>query len=424
MKTVLILYPHFPPSNLAGVHRPRLFAQHLKSFGWQPVILTVDEKYYEEKLDWNLSKLLPEDLRIEKVKAFPVTKPRLIGDIGLRAFFQLYKKAKQLIKEEQFDFLYIPIPSFYCALLGRRLHQTTGIKYGIDYIDPWVHEFPGSNKKFSRHWWSTRLAKWLEPIAIKKASLITGVAQGYFEAVLERNPHLKSEAVYGAMPYGGEEKDHEILPFVNIHPYLFEKNTKLQLVYAGALLPKAVAPLEAIFQSIQNNRELFDKIEFHFIGTGKRPDDADGYNVKALAEKYRLWKTVIFEYPRRIPYLDVLVHLSVADAIFILGSTEPHYTPSKTYQAVLSKKPIMAVLHTKSAAKYIVESSGAGLVMDLTGEDVTNVEENFASFFQSFLQFKQSFDPKLVNNLLFEEYSAYAVTGQLVKLLEKANDIK
>ena len=67
MKKILILYPHFPPSNLAGVHRPRLFAQHLPEFGWEPVILTVDEKYYEEAPDLNLVKLSPDNLRIEKV---------------------------------------------------------------------------------------------------------------------------------------------------------------------------------------------------------------------------------------------------------------------------------------------------------------------------------------------------------------------
>ena len=97
MKKILILYPHFPPSNLAGVHRPRLFAQHLPAFGWKPIILTVHEKYYEEALDWNLVKLLPRSLRIEKVNAFPLTRPRMVGDIGLRAFFQLYKKAKEII---------------------------------------------------------------------------------------------------------------------------------------------------------------------------------------------------------------------------------------------------------------------------------------------------------------------------------------
>ena len=40
-----------------------------------------------------------------------------------------------LIKEESIDFLYIPVPSFYCALLGRWLNKTTGIKY-IDLDTP------------------------------------------------------------------------------------------------------------------------------------------------------------------------------------------------------------------------------------------------------------------------------------------------
>jgi hypothetical protein len=47
-KKILIIAPHYPPSNLAAVHRSRLFAQHLPAFGWEPVILTVHEDYYEE----------------------------------------------------------------------------------------------------------------------------------------------------------------------------------------------------------------------------------------------------------------------------------------------------------------------------------------------------------------------------------------
>lgn len=420
LKKILIIYPHFPPSNLAGVHRPRLFAQHLPSFGWQPTILTVHEDYYEERLDENFVKLLPATLRVEKVKAFPVTKPRLLGDIGLRAFFQLYKKANELIKEEGFDFLYIPIPSFYCALLGRLLHSSTGIKYGIDYIDPWVHDFPGSDKVFSRHWLSKQLAKFLEPIAIKNASLITGVAAGYYQAVLERNPHLKRQAVTGAMPYGGEQKDHEVLSQLNIEPYLFKKNNKFQLVYAGAMLPKAYKPLEAIFKSIDANKEQFSDVEFHFIGTGKTPDDAQGYNIKPLAEKYGLWQTTIYEYPKRVPYLDVLVHLNTADGIFILGSTEPHYTPSKTYQGVLSGKPLFAVLHSNSTAVDIIRRSYAGLVLNFDGEqEIDRIVESFSACFERFHSFKLAFSNQQVDLEIFEDYTAYQVTKSLVGLLHK-----
>jgi len=419
MKKILIISPHFPPSNLAGVHRPRLFAQHLPEFGWEPVVLTVDEKYYEETPDWNLVKLLPPGLRIEKVKAFKNTEPRLIGDIGLRAFFQLYKRAKQLIQKEQIDFLYISIPSFYCALLGRWLHSSTGIKYGIDYIDPWVHQFPGRDKMLSRHWFSTKMAKLLEPIAIKKASLITGVAEGYYKPVFERNPHLKEQVVCGAMPYGGEEKDHAMVTEIDIKPYLFQpKAGKLQFVYAGAMLPRAYHPLEAIFESIAANREQFKEIEFHFIGTGSRANDAESYNIKALAVKYGLWQSVVFEYPARIPYLDVLSHLEIAKAVFILGSTEPHYTPSKTYQGVLSKKPLMAILHKESTAVNVIRESRAGMVLDFDGEkEVGLIENRFGPFFKEFLHFFEHFNPAQVDLQIFEQYSAKNVTCQLALLL-------
>ena len=101
-------------------------------------------------MDWNLHELIPENQHIEKVRAFPVSKPRLIGDIGLRAFFQLRHRALDLVRDEKIDFVLIPIPSFYTSLIGPYLFRKTGVIFGIDYIDPWVHNFPGSNKMFSR----------------------------------------------------------------------------------------------------------------------------------------------------------------------------------------------------------------------------------------------------------------------------------
>lgn len=422
MKKLLILYPHFPPSNLAGVHRPRLFAQHLPAFGWEPTILTVHEDFYEEEPDYNLVKLLPANLRVEKVKAFKVGgKVRLIGDIGLRAFFQLYKRAKQLIKIERFDFLYIPIPSFYCALLGRLLHSSTKIKYGIDYIDPWVHQFPGADKRFSRHWWSAKLSGILEPIAVKKASLITGVAEGYFEAVLERNPFLRKNVVYGAMPYGGEASDHDKLATLALKPYLFlPKKNVLQLVYAGALLPKAYSPLERIFKAIAKHPVALANVEFHFIGTGSRANDPQSHTVKPLAEKYGLYNNFIFEYPKRISYLDVLVHLNCASGVFVLGSTEPHYTPSKIYQGVLTGKFILAVLHNQSTAVKVLESSGAGIVLTFEGaDDLEKIEQNFISVINAWKVLQKDFQAAGVNRAAIDEYSASSITQSFVRLLNK-----
>jgi hypothetical protein len=418
LKKVLIIYPHFPPSNLVGVHRTRLFAQHLPSFGWEPIILTVHEKFYEEKLDYNLVKLLPVDLRIEKVNAFKITKPRIVGDIGLRAFFQLYKKAKEIIKEENIDFLYISIASFYCSLLGRWLNNSTGIKYGIDYQDPWVHFFPGSEKIFSKHWFSTKLASFLEPIAVKNASLITGIDEAYYKPVFERNAHLK-KIISGSIPMGGEKRDHEISEKYEIENYLFKKKeNKLQFIYAGVMWSKAYQTLDKVFQAISISRSEFSNVEFHFIGTGSQLNVNKEFSINKMASKYELLNDIVFEYPQRIPYLDVLAHLNIADAVFIFGSTEPHYTPSKVYQAILSTKPIFSVLHENSSAVKIIKDSNAGCVLTFNGEDdLHKILNDFTIHFKIFKEFKNSFIKEQIKQSIFKEYSAYEVTKKLALLL-------
>ena len=440
MNKILIITPHYPPSNLAAVHRSRLFAQHLPSFGWEPIILTVHENFYEEKLDWNLFNLIPDNQRIVKSPAFNITKPRLIGDIGLRGFFQLRRRALELIKKEKIDFVYIPVPSFYMALIGPYLFKKTRVKYGIDYIDPWVHHFPGSEKLFSRHWFSTQLAKFLEPIAVKHASLITGVSEGYYTPVLERNPHLKKQAITAAMPYGGEESDHVFIKQSGtcIQPgtrdegqwtgeqptdvlFPLKKDNVFRFVYAGAMLPKAYKPLEEIFkalhslQLLQPNQPL-QPFQLHFIGTLG--------TIKPLAEKYGLWQSSVFEYPDRIAYLDVLKNLDAADGIFILGSTEPHYTPSKVYQGVLSQKPILAVLHKRSTAVNVLNESGAGYCVLMDGEhDLDTLGARFIQQLNEYLKWSKTFDPNSVNKEAFEQYSAKVVTKVLVDAINQCLNI-
>ena len=257
------------------------------------------------------------------------------------------------------------------------LHKTTGILYGIDYIDPWVHKFPGSDKVFSRHWWSTHIAKLLEPIAVKKASLITGVAEGYYKGVLQRNPKLLNSCIFGAMPYGGEILDHKAVKLLRKEPYLFKSTThKINLIYAGAMLPKAYQPLEAIFASIKENIQAFNNINFHFVGTGKTTEDPNGHTIKPLAEKYGLWNSIVFEYPKRIPYLDVLIHLEVSDGVFILGKYRTSLYTIESLSGVMSQKPIFAVLHKDSTAVNVIENSKAGIVLSFDGENGIDIIKN------------------------------------------------
>jgi hypothetical protein len=413
MPNILLISSHYPPSNLTATHRVRMFAKHLPVFGWNPIVLTVDEQFYEEKPDLELNGITPYGQRVERVSAFGLTKPRLIGDLGLRAFFQLRKKAFEIISNEKIDFVYIFIPSFYLSLLGPLLHKKFGIKYGIDYIDPWVHFFPGSEKRLSRHWWSTFLSKILEPLAVKQVSLITGVSERYYLPVFERNPSLKGKVITAAIPYGWDKDDFRENSVIEKEEQIFCKNDKIKFIYPGAFLPKSKTFLESFFNVITRNKELFREVEFYFIGTGKQFDSKLTSPVKDIAEKYGIYEEVIFEIPNRLTYLDTLRHIAKADGLFILGSSEEHYTPSKLFNAFITRRPIFAILHHNSSGKEIIENSGWGIVTPFNNQESKTIfEENILRDFKRWLVINKDAQWKFVEKVA-NEYSIAPLTSKL-----------
>jgi hypothetical protein len=422
MKNVVLVAAHFTPSNLAAVHRSRLWTQHLREVGWNPIIVTTHYRHYEEALDWDLDGLVQEDLEVIRTAALLTRPLRLIGDIGVRGLAFHYNALAQLARQGRMDFLHITIPSMYSALLGRMVHSVYGTPYGIDYIDPWVHEWPGSEQRFSKAWTSARLGELLEPWAVRDASLITGVAPLYYEDVLERNPHLREQAVTAAMPYGGSESDFDTLRQAPRETFLFDpKDGRFHMMYAGAMLPRGYPILERLFQAMkileQREPELAKQLHITFVGTGKSPSDPQGFNVQPYAERIGV-ADMVREYPARVPYVDVLNHLMHASATLIVGSTEPHYTPSKSFQGVQARRPMLALLHEASTAADFLQKSNAGTVVTLA-EDRLPDPEALATTLARFMQDK-SYDPKHVNWELFEEYSARSTTRVLGRALDEA----
>ena len=421
MKRVAIVAGHFPPSNLAGVHRSRLWAQHLPEFGWEPIIVTAHWKYYEEKLDPALLKLVNPELRVIRTKAIPATPLRIVGDIGIRALYWHFKALDELVVGNEIDFIHITIPSNYSALLGEMIYRRYKFPFGIDYIDPWVYVWPSSGRMFSKAWLSFKLGQWLEPWAIKNAALITGVAPLYYEPVLERNPHLREQCVVAAMPYGNSDADFQSLPALQ-NTFLFQKEDGLfHLIYAGAMLPKAYPVLERFLEALatirDKDRGLMERLRVHFVGTGKSPNDSNGYNILPYVRRFglELW---VDETPQRIGYVDVLSHLSAASAILVMGSTESHYSPSKIYQAVQARRPIFALLHEQSTAAETLRNCQAGRVVTLTETQLPAAEE-LASTLACFIR-----DPKYLANEVrwnvFEAYSARNSARMLANALELA----
>jgi hypothetical protein len=70
MKRVLIITTAFPPQPTIGRQRSVKFAKYLPEFGWEPVILTVDDRYLSDRDDDTL-KELPADLQVHRAFFVP-----------------------------------------------------------------------------------------------------------------------------------------------------------------------------------------------------------------------------------------------------------------------------------------------------------------------------------------------------------------
>jgi len=424
-KTVVLVAPHFIPSFLASVHRARLWAYDLEEFGWKPIILTTDPKYYECQISTELEALLPQDLRVIRTRAIPTKPIRLIGDIGFRSMWWYRKALHRLAREKQVDFVHFTAPAFSPTLLGPGLTRRTGIPYGIDYIDPWIPETPQGHRPLSKHWLAEKISNFLEPLALRRIRLITGINEAYFESVLVRHPHLQGKVVTAGMPYGGSEKDYEALDRAPREPFLFDEKGCLNLIYAGALVPKAFSVLDRLLEAVAilrlKNRDLAERLRIFFVGTGtKENDPGSGHTVLPFIRKHRV-EEMVREMPSRIGYLDVLNHLRRSAGILVIGSTERHYSPSKIYQSVMARRPVLAFLHEESTAATTLLESRSGPVLTFTEANLPKVED-IAKALEKFCHQANEFQASGVNWDAFAKASSRESAKILAAALSKATN--
>lgn len=421
-RRIALVSGHFAPSNLVGAHRARLWSRYLPEFGWQPVVVTGDPAQYEERPDPDLERLVPAGLEVVHAATFPTKPLRLVGDIGVRAFWGCYRALSEMAKAGRLDFVLVTIPSNFLAPLGRLLHRRYGVPFGIDYQDPWVNRWPGIDVPLSRAWASYRLAGLLEPWSVRDAALITGMAEGYVAGMLERNPDVARRSTLAYMPMGSAPEDYALVRDLRRQPFLFRPGDgHFHLIYAGALLPAGMVVLDAFLAGLRELRArapgIAVKLRVHFVGTGSSPDDPQGYRVLPRAEAAGV-ADLVSEHPHRIGYVDTLSHLIRSDAILVLGSTERHYTPSKVFQAILSERPVFAMLHEASTAVSMIRDAGAGEVLTLT-EEALPTPQAVASALRSLVE-----QPVTVagsaSRLAFDAYSARESTRLLADALDRA----
>lgn len=231
MIKVLVITYYWPPSGGSGVQRWMYFCKHLKDFGIEPVVLTVDEKEASYRTTDPSLVGKVSDVRVYKTKTFELLKfysylttgdskkgiPQ--GSIGGNSFGIINKliafirgnifvpdarvgwksyaisKALDIINANEINHIITTGPPHSTHLIGLALkNKLPHLKWLADFRDPWTEIY--YNKYFYRTKRTIRKDASFEWQVLTKADLVLTIGKKLQEMLAAKIPYAKNKFKY------------------------------------------------------------------------------------------------------------------------------------------------------------------------------------------------------------------------------------
>ena len=364
MKTVLIVAYYYSPSVDAGSKRAEGFARYLPDHGYEPIVITVADGNYSVPLDaptgttaihTNLIRVPTRGRKQPRGTAPPATRSlanralrRLYRELfyipdGFRPFLSgALREAEQVIRKRTVD-IGLCTSSPYTALqVGYRLHHSTGLPWVADLRDLWTanhHSYPFSPLR-------RRLDQFLERRWLSTAAGVTTATEGL------RNVMIDSGWV-GA-------------PITCVHNGFIDEPPVLQ--------PDPAAPLTIRFTGKlyeQRGHSIRPLLEAVRVLERSRPDAAAGLRIEFFGHVNSDFSASIQQFgygdrviARGLVSRDQAIRAQASsDILLVLIPDEPRYrvvVPSKVYEYLPTRKPILSIAPTDGEAAEILRRTGSG----------------------------------------------------------------
>jgi glycosyltransferase involved in cell wall biosynthesis len=382
--------------------------KHCKSLGFNTTVFTTFSKYREEKNDDWLTELAGNDFELVTLKSLNQkhTRKFKIGDQGLRFIPFLFFRLIRECRKQQPDFIIYPVPPWYLLIIAPIIKKITGVKYALDFIDPWVSNdiknHIGFKKNFTQ-WIARKLEGWVT----KHASFIYAVSQQINVDLLGRHSNLKNH-IFKAIPYGVEISDFDSLK-------LKTKKNKLTFNYIGAVWPASfpvVSEILAAFKTIS----IHHKIKVNFTGTSYAGEGLAKSSLANFINKLDL-SDIISEDPNRVTYKEAVELTNSADILFLFGDMSKQYAASKLMGLVASQKPFFAFLHKASFPYQFLKSVNYKYLVgysDLESELPTKKKDNLATLINELINELDNFAPISLSNEKFKAHTAFGMTKNIL----------
>lgn len=427
MKKVLIITYYWPPAGGAGVQRVLKFAKYLPQFGWQPIILTVENPDCPV-IDETLLNDIPAECKIYKTKAIEpfeiykkltgkeknykipsdvITKSTnlsftekiskwirinlFIPDAKIGWKYFAVKEGLKIIKNEKVDLIFSTSPPHTVQLIAKKLARLTKLKWVADFRDPWLEIVHYQNSK--RNFFTKLIDQNLEKKVLQNADSIITIS----DDIVNLFQSKIGEKNYFVIPNGFDESDfHEIEKV---------KNKNFTIAYTG-VITKTRVPF--VFLSALKKIINEDKItNIKFIIAGKTCTEFTDEVKKLNIENY-------VEEKGFLPHHESTNILQNADVLLLIiddVQNNKGFLTGKIFEYLGSKKPIFAIGPIDGNANEIIIKADCGKMVDYKDqENAYNLLKEMHNNWQN-----NSFFYKF--NI--EEYSRKNLTKKLAEIFDE-----
>jgi len=423
MKRLLIISPHFPPVHAPDAQRVIAALPYLRAHEWEPTVLAVEPDQVAATKDSSSLRRLPSDIRIERCGAWTLSLTSRAGlrNLGWRAHGAMRRAGNRLIREIKPDLIFFSTTQNLLMTLGPRWRRQFGIPYVLDIQDPWItdyYERPGAPPPPGG--WKYRLARSmacrLEASTFAVASGFVSVSPTYLESLSNRYAWFggKPQAVipFGVDPKPFDQQDSSPQPAFAPDPEW------IQIVSVGAVGSIMSQALRALFAQVKSllsdAPELGRKLRFRFYGTSYAPPGQAEPSVMPLAQEYGL-ADLVTEETNRLSADAAFATMKAADALVILTSDDPGYTPSKLAGCFLANVPVLLVTRRDGGAERLNRELGLAQILDPDGATPSALSD--------FLQDLKAPNPQWISRRQTEvfhtHHTAQARTQQLSEFLHR-----
>lgn len=397
MKKVLLIAYYFPPDFAVGGQRIAKFARNLPAFGWEPTVLTVEDRYREqidkERLNDIGNTRVLKTVKTPKITdlllfikrtasaVFRSTKPgesvdnvdEYGDDFGQTQSETLLQKLKRYyvtfscfpdnerswvipatlrtlieIKRKRFDCIMTTSPPHSSHLVGLVVKKITGITWFADFRDPWIDLLHYRAPRI-RNGLSENIERWIENQVIRNADRVITTTDDHRDALVSRFGS-ETPRKFISIPNGIDFEKYQ-----NIDSC--DKYATFTICYTGTIyLKRSPEPLfMAIHKLISSGKITASQINVKLFGNCEK---IDGKPIVPIIKSYGLESVVDVSGP--IPLSDTFSIMQRSHLLLLLVTpVQKMNIPAKIYDYFGSGTKIL-VLSEQGATSNLIEKTHSG----------------------------------------------------------------